>query len=94
VAKEYDSAINFLEAMRGKLGVEQQEWLDERIREIRLALDYNRYVDEYNRAVDFYNQRRYDDAVRILEALVSTLPEGREAESVKALLDDALAAIN
>ncbi len=34
-----------------------------------------------------------EDAVQVLEVLISTLPKGRESESVKALLDDALEAL-
>jgi len=91
--KDFETAIGFLEAMRGRLGIDQQEWLDDRIREIRRTLDYNLFVDQYNRAVDLYNNRQYEDAVQVLEALISTLPKGRESESVKALLDDALEAL-
>ena len=91
--KNFEAALEFLEAMRGGLGAEQQAWLDERIDEIQRTLNYNRYVDEYNRAVDSYNSREFAEAVRILEELLATLPEGREAESAKALLDDALEAV-
>ncbi|MCW8985808.1 MAG: DUF1570 domain-containing protein [Thermoanaerobaculales bacterium] len=91
--KEWETALEFLEAMRSRLGEEQQDWLDERVREIHRSVDYNRYVDEYNRAVDFYNHRQFEDAVKVLEVLISTLPEGRESESVKALLNDALEAL-
>ena len=92
--KDFAGALEFLEAMRMRVGIEQQEWLDGRIREIRRAVDYNRYVDQYNRAVDFYNNRQYNDVVRVLEALLGTLDEGRESESVKALLHDALEALD
>jgi tetratricopeptide (TPR) repeat protein len=93
VSKEWEAALEFLGAMRGRLGIEQQEWLDDRIAEIQQAVDYNRYVDEYNRAVELYNLRRYREAVRVLEGLLATLPEGRESEAVKALLNDALEAL-
>ena len=91
--KDFVGALDFLEAMRGGLGIEQQEWLDDRIGEIQRTLDYNRYVDEYNRAVEFYNLRQYGEAVRVIEELLATLPEGRESESAKALLNDALGAL-
>jgi tetratricopeptide (TPR) repeat protein len=90
--REFGAALVFLEGMRGRLGVERQEWLDDRIREIRRTIDYNRYIDEYNRAVDLYNQKQYGEAVRVLETLLATLPEGRESESARALLKDALRA--
>lgn len=91
--KDWESALEYLKAMRPMVGIEQQEWLDGRIREIRRAVDYNRYVDQYNHAVDFYNKRQYEDVVRVLEALLETLSDGRESESVKALLHDALEAL-
>lgn len=92
--KDFEAALIFLETMRERLGIEQREWLDDRIREIERTLSYNRFVDEYNRAVDLYNRRRYEDAVKVLDGLISTLPEGRELESAKALRDDALKALN
>lgn len=94
VEKDFENALEYLEAMRLRVGIEQQEWLDDRIREIRRAVDYNRYVDQYNRAVDFYNKQRYEEVVRVLEVLLTTLTEGRESDSVKALLDDALKALD
>jgi len=94
VEKEFEAALEFLEAMRLRVGVEQQEWLADRIRDIRRTVDYNSFVDKYNRAVDFYNKRQYEDAVRVLEALLATLTEDRESDSVKALLDDALKALD
>ncbi|MCG6948679.1 MAG: DUF1570 domain-containing protein [Acidobacteria bacterium] len=93
VAREFTAAIDFLEEMRTRVGGEQQEWLDGRIREIRRTLDYNRFVDEYNRAIDAYNQRRYGETVDILEALIATLGEGRELDSAQALLEDTRAAM-
>ena len=89
-SKEWEVAVDFLESMRARVGIEQEEWLDERIGELRRAMNYNRFVDEYNRAVEFYNLRRYPEAVSVLEGLIKTLPEGRESESAKALLEDAL----
>jgi len=94
VEKDFENALEYLEAMRLRVGIEQREWLDHRIRELRLAVDYNRYVDQYNRAVDFFNKRQYEDVVRVLEKLLPTLPKGRESDSVKALLDDALKALD
>ncbi len=93
VAREFTAAIDFLEEMRTRVGSEQLEWLDGRIREIRRTLDYNRFVDEYNRAIDAYNQRRYDETMDILEALIATLGEGRELDSAQALLEDTRAAM-
>ena len=91
--RDFEDALEYLEAMRPKVDIEQQEWLDDRIRELQHAVDYNRYVDQYNRAVDFFNTRQYEDVVRVLEVLLPTLPKGRESESVKALLNDAIRAL-
>lgn len=88
--RDFDTALEFLEGMRGRVGQLGRAWLDERISEIRRTVDYNRFVDEYNRAVDFYNRKQFGEAVRVLEALLATLPEGQESESARALLDDAL----
>jgi len=93
VAKDFQGAIDFLEAMREGIGIEQKKWLDDRITEIRRTLDYNRYVDEYNRAVEAYNSHQFGQAVKILQELLAILPEGRQSESVKALLNDALEAL-
>jgi TolA-binding protein len=78
--------------MRDRVGAERREWLEDRIAEVRRTLDYNRFVDGYNRAVELYNDRRYDDAINLLEELLESLPEGNEADSAQALLDDAVAA--
>jgi tetratricopeptide (TPR) repeat protein len=91
--REFEGAIEYLEAMRLRVGIEQQEWLDGRIREIQRAVDYNRYVDQYNLAVELYNNRKYKDVVQVLEALLATLSDGPEAESATALLSDALEAL-
>ena len=91
--RHFEEALEYLEAMQLRVGIDQREWLDDRIREIRRAVDYNHYVDEYNRAVDFYNKRQYEDVVQVLEVLLRTLPKGRESDSVKALLNDAIRAL-
>jgi tetratricopeptide (TPR) repeat protein len=90
-AKDYEGAIEFLESMRAGAGSMHRGWFDDRIREIQRVIDHGRFVDEYNRAVDRYNQKRFREAVEILESLLKTLPEGRDAQDARALLDDALA---
>jgi tetratricopeptide (TPR) repeat protein len=90
--RDFATALEFLEDMRDRVGAAQSQWLDERIREIRLTMEYNRFVDEYNRAVDLFNQKRYGEAIHVLEELLESLPEGREAESAREVLDDAIAA--
>jgi tetratricopeptide (TPR) repeat protein len=92
-AREFDRALQYLEGIRSGLGEAQQRWLDDRIAEIQRTIDYNRFVDAYNRAVDFYNQRRYDQAAKVLEEFLATEPENGEARAARALLDDALSAM-
>ena len=76
--------------MRVRVGPGQQEWVDDRISEIQRAIDYGHFVDEYNRAVDFYNRQQFTEAAEVLEQLLETLPQGRESDDARALLDDAL----
>ena len=78
--------------MRDRVGPGQQKWVDDRISEIQRAIDYGRFVDEYNRAVDFYNRQQFAEAAEVLEQLLETLPEGRESDDARALLNDTLAA--
>jgi tetratricopeptide (TPR) repeat protein len=91
-SRDFDTALAFLEEMRSRVGTAERRWLEDRIREIRVTITYNRFVDEYNAAVDLYNQKRFDEAIAILEDLLETLPEGNEAESARELLADAIAA--
>jgi tetratricopeptide (TPR) repeat protein len=92
--REFGAALEFLEGMRNRVGIAQRQWLEDRIREIRVTIDYNRFVDDYNEAVELYNQKQYEETIRVLEKLLATLPEeGGEAEAARALLDDAVAAL-
>jgi tetratricopeptide (TPR) repeat protein len=91
-SKDYQAALAFLGAMRDRVGPGQQKWVDDRISEIQRAIDYGRFVDEYNRAVDFYNRQQFAEAAEVLEQLLETLPEGRESDDARALLNDTLAA--
>lgn len=90
--KDYGGALEFLRTMRDRVGPDQRDWVDDRIREIQRVIDHGRFVDEYNRAVDFYNRQQFAEAVDVLEKLLETLPEGRESADARALLEDALAA--
>jgi len=91
-SKDYHSAVTFLEDMRTNVGPFQQEWVDDRIREIQRAIAYGNFVDAYNHAVDFYNEGRFEDAIEVLERLLETMPEGLGSEDARALLDDAIKA--
>jgi tetratricopeptide (TPR) repeat protein len=90
--KDFAEALAFLEGMRDRVSGDRLQWLDERIGEIQRTLNYNRFVDDYNRAVDLYNQEEYDEAMALLEALLEVLPDGYEADSARALLEDTQAA--
>ncbi len=65
------------------------EWIDDWILEVEAKMRYNRAIEEYNRAVDLYNAGRYAETAEILEALIATLPDYRQADLARALLGDA-----
>lgn len=92
--KDFEGALEYLESLRARLGEAQQRWLDDRIDEVQRTIDYNRFVDAYNQAVEHYNQRQYRQAITVLEELLTTLPDGPEAQSARALLDDAMEAMD
>ena len=88
-ADNLDGALEYLKGLQEHFHPSGELWLGSKIREIEHNLLYNRYVDTYNRAVDLYNDEDYPGAVRVLEELLATLPEGPQADSARALLDDA-----
>jgi tetratricopeptide (TPR) repeat protein len=92
-ARQFDEAVQYLESLRSRLGEAQQRWLDDRVAEVQRTIDYNRFVDAYNEAVDYYNQRRYDQAVEVLEEYLATGPENGKARAARSLLDDARSAM-
>ncbi len=92
-AGDLDGATLFLKEIRGRSAGRQTRWIDGKIRDLEWTLDYNHYVETYNQAVDLYNQKDFDGVIAVLDPLLATLPEGPQAASVKALIDDARAAL-
>jgi len=90
---ELESAVRYLGQIRDRSAGAQTRWIDGKIRELRETVAYNRYVDTYNAAVDLYNQQQFARVIEMLDPLLATMPEGVQAASVKALMEDARAAI-
>jgi len=90
-SNDLEGALAFLRPIRERSSGAQQRWLDQKIGELERNVQYNRYVDSHNRAVDLLNRGDYAGAIELLEGLLSTLPEGPKARSVRLLLDDARA---
>jgi len=88
-ANDLDGALEYLKGLLEHTHPSGELWLGSKIREIEGTLRYNYYIDTYNRAVDLYNDEDYPEAVRILEELLATLPEGAQADLIRAFLEDA-----
>jgi tetratricopeptide (TPR) repeat protein len=88
-AGDFESALRLLEEMRTRTDDSRRPWLDGKIREIQSTLAYNSFVEAYNHAIDLYNADRFDEAVTVLETLLTTLDAGPEANTTRALLEDA-----
>ena len=88
-ANDLAGALEYLKRLLEQSDGSGELWLGSKIREIERTLRYNNYVDTYNLAVDLYNDEDYPEAVRVLEELLATLPEGAQADYVRAFLDDA-----
>ena len=88
-SNDLEGALDFLVGIRGNSAGAQLRWLDRKIEELERNVEYNRYVESYNQAVDLINQGNYADAIELLEELLTTLPEGPKARSIRVLLDDA-----
>ncbi len=88
-ANNLDGALEYLKGLQEHSGGSGQLWLGSKIEEIERTLRYIHFIDTYNRAVDLYNDEDYPGAERVLEELLATLPEGPQAESAGALLEDA-----
>jgi FimV-like protein len=88
---DLEGAIVYLGRIRTNSSGAQLRWLDQKIRELERNVQYNRYVDSYNHAVDLLDQGDYTGAIGLLEELLTTLPEGPQARSLRVLLDNARA---
>ena len=93
-ANNLEGAIEYLQGLQEHSHPVGALWLESKIREIERNLGYNHYVETYNHAVDLYNDEDYPGAERVLEDLLATLPEGPNATSARALLDDTRRAMN
>jgi tetratricopeptide (TPR) repeat protein len=89
VANDLAGALEYLKRLQEQSEGVGDPWLSSKIWEIEGTLRYNNYIDTYNRAVDLYNDEDYPEAVRILEELLATLPEGVQADFLRVFLDDA-----
>ncbi len=92
-AGDLENAVRYLGQIRERSTGAQTRWIDRKIRELEGTLTYNRYVDTYNAAVDLYNLQQFARVITMLDDLLATLPEGPQAASVRALRDDARAAL-
>jgi hypothetical protein len=92
-AGDLDGATLFLKEIRARSAGRQTRWIDGKIRELEWTLEYNHYVETYNQAVDLYNRKDFDGVVAVLDPLLATLPEGPQTATVKALIEDARAAL-
>lgn len=89
---DFEGAARFLEELRVRTSAEQRLWVDSKLREVRRAVEYNRFVEAYNRAVTLYNAGDYSRAIAVLEELLSGLEEGPDAAAARQLLDDSRSA--
>ncbi|MEJ2188841.1 MAG: tetratricopeptide repeat protein, partial [Acidobacteriota bacterium] len=89
---DFEGAERFLEELRARTSGEQRLWVDSKLREVRRAVEYNRFVEAYNRAITLYNDGDYSRAIAVLEELLSGLEEGPDAAAARQLLDDSRSA--
>ncbi len=92
-ARELDAAHSYLLELCTRSAGGQKRWLEDKIREIERTRNYNRYVDGYNTAVDLYNEGDFRGAIDVLEKLLTVVTSGYQADSARALLADARAAL-
>ena len=85
-----EEAVRLLEEMKAS-SPNDAFWIDARLKQVRHALAYNRFVDDYNEAVDLVNSGVYEKAVTLLEKLVAETPTEQDAEDVRQLLEQARA---
>jgi tetratricopeptide (TPR) repeat protein len=88
-ARDLEGAARFLRKIRDSSTGSQTRWIDGKIEELQRALDYNLYVDGYNEAVDLFNEEKYSAAIEVLDELLRALPAGPQAQSAKALRNEA-----
>jgi tetratricopeptide (TPR) repeat protein len=84
----FEEAVAPLEAIVGKItGAEQRATFENRLAEIRAAVEMNRFVDGYNRAVELANAGQAAEAAALLEDLAATAPDPGQADQARELLE-------
>jgi tetratricopeptide (TPR) repeat protein len=89
--RDLDGARNHLEALRLRVLPEEQEWIDQRLAEIRVVEEYNRFVERYNLAVDQFNEGDFAATIATLERLLADRPDGYGSDDARELLHEARA---
>ncbi|MFL6192701.1 MAG: tetratricopeptide repeat protein [Thermoanaerobaculia bacterium] len=85
--QKLEEAVAMLESLRGKTShADRRDALAARIEEIRLAQDFNRFVELYNQAVELVNRGNVRGAVAILEPLAKSARNPGQAEQARTLL--------
>jgi tetratricopeptide (TPR) repeat protein len=85
-AGDLDGALALLEDLDARVSADDRSWIDVKISEIRRARNHNRFAEAYNSAVDEWNAGRAAAAETILTDLLTTLPDGPDADEARALL--------
>ncbi|MFL6261899.1 MAG: tetratricopeptide repeat protein [Thermoanaerobaculia bacterium] len=87
-AQKLAEALPVLEAVKAKTGRPQRRTeVEQRIEEIRHALNFNTFVDRYNQAVELANRGKVPEAVAILEPLLKTTQDPVQVERARTLLE-------
>jgi Flp pilus assembly protein TadD len=81
-------ALPVLEAVKAKTSRPQRRAeIEQRIEEIRHALNFNAFVDRYNQAVELANRGKVPEAAAILETLLETTQDPVQVERARTLLE-------
>lgn len=84
-AGDLDRAIQLLAELDARLDRDQHSWIDVKLAELRRARQGNRFAAGYNRAVDLYNERRYAEAVAVLDQLMGQDLSSEQSAQVTSL---------
>jgi Flp pilus assembly protein TadD len=87
-AQKLAEALPVLEAVKAKTSRPQRrDEIEQRIEEIRRALDFNTFVERYNQAVELANRGKVQEAAAILEPLLQTTQDPMQVERARTLLE-------
>jgi tetratricopeptide (TPR) repeat protein/soluble cytochrome b562 len=87
-AQKLAEALPVLEAVKAKTSRPQRRAeIEQRIEEIRHALNFNAFVDRYNQAVELANRGKVPEADAILETLLKTTQDPVQVERARTLLE-------